>query len=341
VASLYKRGKYFWIHLTPNDAKLLERPRAFSTQEKSKEKAKVKLKEIKDSMHVARYHPKRENLHPRGSMYFSEALESYVSQKRKDGVPLDKKSIEIYQRAINRFFISLDDKLVSTYTKEDYSAFVASMDPSEDGTIKGLSQNTKSLYTTKIRTLFNYLVKEDILPKNYFRSVKEEVKEIHILTKTEMDDFLTYAKATKFYPIIKFMQLGALRATEATLVVKEHIKKDYINIVFGKGSKNVVIPKLKDMEIFLENNPAFPSTVYVYDHIRKFCNRASDQPGFKVTSHDMRRYRISELANAGVTPFFLKEYARHSNIETTLKYYAKADMVKMKNEINSKLDITI
>ncbi|MHB1686117.1 MAG: tyrosine-type recombinase/integrase [Ignavibacteriaceae bacterium] len=55
-------------------------------------------------------------------------------------------------------------------------------------------------------------------------------------------------------------------------------------------------------------------------------------------SNDLRKYCLSELANHGVAINFVKEYAGHNSINTTLKYYIRVDEKKMKTEIDEKVN---
>ena len=45
------------------------------------------------------------------------------------------------------------------------------------------------------------------------------------------------------------------------------------------------------------------------------------------------------MANAGVPINFVKEYARHSDIKTTLKYYVSINLLKMAPVINEKVSL--
>jgi integrase len=53
--------------------------------------------------------------------------------------------------------------------------------------------------------------------------------------------------------------------------------------------------------------------------------------------HQFRKMCGTNLANSGVSPFFLRTYLRHKDIRTTLKYYTRADMNKLETEINDKV----
>ena len=54
---------------------------------------------------------------------------------------------------------------------------------------------------------------------------------------------------------------------------------------------------------------------FSYSTLRSTLYRLNDKLGFKIQSHDFRKYCLSNLANSGVNIFFVKSYARHSDIK--------------------------
>ena len=59
--------------------------------------------------------------------------------------------------------------------------------------------------------------------------------------------------------------------------------------------------------------------------------------GYKNSFHSLRKARGSHLADYGVEPLFLKEFMRHKDIRTTLKYYIKIDQDNMREKMDNKL----
>lgn len=322
--TLYKRGKYYWVSLSQKESNVLGKNRGFSTELKNKLHAEIYLKELKEKYIIEKNKHQIVN-HPAGSLLFSEVLEKYIEYKISLGEALSESTIVVYEKALKHFNNALENKIITEYTKEDYSKFVTGMD---------LAQNTKAIYTGRINALFNFLLKEDYIKTNYFRTVKEEVKKQRIITENEMEKFLEYAKQTKYYDIIMFMKIGAFRASEALSINETNIKNEHIEIV-GKGNKIASIPIINEMREFLNELPNFEHKKN-YNSLRQFFNRATKKLEFKINSHDLRKYQLSRFANSGVNIYFVKNYARHSNIKTTLKYYALVDMEKMKEEIDSK-----
>ncbi len=325
--NIYKRGKYYWVKITENEKEILQKDKLrFSTKLKNKKHSEVYLKELREQF-VIKKNEAGIAKHPVGNLLFSEVLEKYIEHKKNLGEELNEKTIGIYVKALKHFNRSLSNKLVTEYTKDDYNLFISEM--------SNLAQNTKAIYSARINSLFNFLVKEDFIQKNYFRTVKEEVKERVIITDEQMQEFLEYAKTTKFYDVVMLMKIGAFRASEALSITKENIKSEHIEIV-GKGGKFASIPIINEMKEFLLCGPELEHRID-YNALRQFFNRASKKLGFKIKSHDLRKYQLSRFANAGINIYFVKNYARHSDIKTTLKYYAIINMEKMKNEIENRL----
>lgn len=332
MASIYKHSSgYYHFRLGPKEARLINKPERFSTSTKSKKLADEKLRQLKKEIAVADISSGA--VAAPGSILFSEAFEQLKQDKISDGKPYNTETLELYDRALKYFYISCGDRPAASYKRTDFHAFAEGM---REG---GLSQNSQAMYSARIHTIFNWMQREGHIQHNPFKLVAPENKLITIRSKQEIDALFNYAKGKKFEPILKFMYLSAFRATEAVNLRFEDIKKDRI-IVKGKGGKNSWIPITKELQKFLSTLPKKKTGKVFnvsYHGIRYFFYRAEKQIGFRFYSHDLRKYRISLMANAGVNIFFVKNYARHSNIKTTLKYYAGADLEKMKDEIDKKL----
>ena len=322
--NIYKRNNLYWIKLTDYEKEILGKEKnRFSLKVKNKKHAEEYKKELKEKVIIKKNQVETTNK-PAGKILFSEVLEKYIEYKKNIGEELNIGTIHLYDLALKHFYKALPDKIIDSYDKKDYNTFLYEM--------KNLAQNTKAIYTSRINALFNYLVKEDYLEKNYFRIVKEEKKKTIIVTDDQVNQLINYAKKTKFYEVVMLMKIGAFRASEAISITNENIKNEHIEII-GKGNKAASIPIINEMKEFLSTKPKFEQKIN-YVGVRKFFQRASKKLGFKIKSHDLRKYQLSRLANAGVNIYFVKNYARHSDIKTTLKYYAIVDLDKMRNEID-------
>lgn len=336
MASLYKRkdgSPFWWISYSENERMLLGlKSNGESTRKKSRRQAEYVLKDKKEQISNSSF--AKATSRPE-EILFSEVLEKYIEMKKSEGFLLNPKTITLYKKALKIFFEVNNDLLPNEYERKDYRNYINYLD------VKEYSQNTKAMYTGRITSLFNWLKKEEFITKHYFETTKESKKDPEILTRQEIQKLLSYAKETKFYFVVKFMLLSAFRASEALIFNKNNIMKDKI-FVRGKGNKPAHIPITPAMKIFLKELPQpdeqgcyFPDFKYI--GLRKFFQRASKKLGFKIESHDMRRYRISRIANNGTNLLFVMKYARHSKIEMTMRY-VKVDFSKMLKNISDNQD---
>lgn len=333
MATIYRNTNgCYYFRLGAREARVLGTKRAYSTGTKSKRLAEEKLKQLKkviaSSDIIGRSRPASE------AITLEEAYRLFLSGRKADGKPLSRNTIEMHERAFKYLYKCVSpDKLIGTYTRSDYYAFVDAMN---DG---GISQNSQSMYSARIVAIFNWLIAEGYLKQNPFKTVSEVVNPIKIKTQEEIQRLFDYARGKKFENILIFMYISAFRADEAINLKYEDIKSDRIE-VRGKGNKDAWIPITAEMREFLSTLPKNKTGKVFdvsYDRMRDFFYRAEKKLGIRYYSHDLRKYRISMLANSGVKLFFVKNYARHSSIKTTLKYYAAVDASKMVDEIDEKL----
>ncbi len=330
MASLYKQknSPYYWVQLTPNEKKLLGRNN-FSTKEKNKRKAELVLKKIKDKIAVAKI---KEPLTPLAELSFLNIYERFkLDFKNTKGREYNHRTLDNYRIAINAFLEAAGNKPIGSYNRNDFHQFVELMDN------KGWSQNTKAIYTKQIYAIFNWAKKEGYIHRNIMKRVAEEVKPIRAITDEEMKRFLEYAKTTKFYNLVQFMLLSAFRAQEALSVKWTDYKNGFIKIK-GKGNKTVYFPVCEQLKELLSSLKRADERIfpYAYKNIHDFFTRASNKLGFQIKSHDLRKYRISQLANSGVDIIYVKEFARHEDIKTTLRYYTSVNAKKMIKTIDEK-----
>jgi len=339
MASLYKRANtpYWYVQLTPKERLLLNRSN-FSTGIKNRKEADLILRQVKKDIQAAKLTPPEYRSRTNNDIHFNEAFEMFKLDRKNEGKQLSDLTLDIYKQALLYFDKFCRRVPVQHYTRKDYHAYIAALDENNCG------QNTKAIYTARIYAVFNFLKREGIIDNNPWRTVSETNNQIKIKTDAEIKELLEYARDKKFYNPVKFMILSAFRASEACNLRKKDI--DLANNVIhvtGKGNKTESIPVIREMESFLnsldlaklKNDDKVFNTHY--DAIRYFLYRAEKKTGIKFETHDFRKYCLSKLANSGVNIYFVKEYARHSNIKTTLQYYTQADKKKQAAEINEKV----
>jgi integrase len=337
MASLFKRknSPYYYIAWYDTETKKAGKPISTKCKDKREaEKFKKRWIEKKEA-------DEKEGIIKR-PLTMDTLVKLYIQDKENAGKPLKQGTIELIEKTLKRLYKVIPRELeINQYKKQHYNTFVESL--------KDISQNTKSIYTNKLYALFRYALKEKYIREITFGRVAEEEKEILIITDDEAKHIITKAKDSIYYDLFRFLFSSAFRVHEALKLKKEDIRDGYI-YVLGKGNKMAHIPITSGIKIVLDemnldkykvNDLLFP---FQYDAVRMFLKRLRKNENNKeginpiITIHDIRRYCLSRMANSGVPINFVKSFARHSNIETTLKYYVKTDMEKMEQEINSKVD---
>lgn len=327
MASLYKPKKTPYWYIRYNDP--VKGSTDFSTRIKNKREAEEYYKIFKQKLQEQKFDVlKNETL-------LSTVLRQYFIARKSVGRQYNTGTQKTYERAMKYLIEACGDKDVKQYTKKDYYTFVEYLGER--------TNNTKSVYTRCMYALFNWLKKEEYIEKNNFERIREQTKKFDILTPEQVTQILDYAKKTKFYHAIRFMLITGFRVHEVCKLQKKDIQEDRI-FVFGKGAKNSYIPKVTAVQLIFDEidiNNMLPDD-YVFPISKhalwRFWQRMREVTGLnQFVIHDLRKYCLSHMANSGVNPYFLMNYARHTDIKTTLKYYLKADMQRMNEEIEQKV----
>ncbi len=334
MAYLYKRpgSPFFWIGFTKKEMLLNIKP--FSTKTRNRIKADNILRDIKKELQNSSL-TNIYSAEEKENILLSKAYQLFLRDRENSGGKLSDLTIESYTMAFKYFYKFVGDKIITNYNREDYHIFAESM--------KNISQNSRSVYTKRIYSLFNWLVKEEYLPKNPMKRIPEEIKPIKMIPKESIDILIDYASTTKFYWMVLFELASAFRIHEVLNVQRKDIEENIIQVK-GKGNKYSSIPIIKLMRNILQRMPLpedpeallFPFSL---DAAWRFYSRFRKNTGIELRSHDCRKFTLSQMANSGIPINFTKEYARHSSITTTMKYYIANDKIKMTEEINNKLSL--
>lgn len=342
MAFLFKRkdSPYFWCGWYNSETGKSGKP--FSTKTKVKREAETILSQFEKKLERAK---KVDLLHIEADkiLTLSEAFELYKQDRANTGEAFSNLTIGNYDNALKYFIPAVGDKEIYLYGKTDYHTFIHSMDVLYRG--RKISQNTKAVYSKCIYALFQWLLKEKYILENPMKRVREEQKEFKIISDDELTEIRKYAKTTKFDKIITFMILSAFRANEAICFKYSDIQGDLIKVK-RKGSKFDSIIILPEMREFLKtidkpDNINAPVFGIGYDSLHRFWLRMKESAKIRadVVPHDLRKYCLSKMANAGKPINFVQQYAGHTDMKTTLKYYIRNDKLKMIEEMSKDLTI--
>jgi integrase len=331
MSFVYKRkdSSFYWYGYYDKETGKPGKP--FSLKTPNKNTARIRQKEWDEKLEQ-RTKEKAALQDP--ELNIIQAFQLYKQFKENTGNKLSPLTVNSYNDAIKIHFIpSAGNKPVFQYTKSDYHKFINSM--------SGNSQNTRSVYSKRIYALFQWLLKEEYIKKNPMERVAEEKKPIKILTPDQLNKFFEYAETTKFKYVAKFQRLSAFRIHEVLKIRPVDIKEKEIEIM-GKGKKLSSIPITNKMRALLKELPmpenkedrVFPFSKHA---MYRFFTRASQATGIKFKTHDLRKYRLSEIVNSGIPINFAARYGRIT-IAIAMKYYIDQDVNKIGEMIDERVD---
>jgi integrase/recombinase XerD len=334
----YKRkdSPYFWIGFY--DPATGSKGKPYSTKTRNAKLADLQVKE--KERQLERQRNEQIIVKPAASgMLFSEAFELYKQDRRNSGKALTEGTEHTYGTALNYLYAACGNKAIYKYTRDDFYKFAESMN--------ALKHNTKSTNASKINAIFRFLTAEKYLKENPFRRIAPKQKEFRVLDDKEVKRIRDYAHKTMYGALVDFQLLTAFRIAEALSVNAKNIKHGRI-LVDAKGGGMRAIPVSAELQSWLDkyfkdNDIARGSDTklfnFSYQDAQFFWHTINKdlELGPGVASHALRKYALTKMANSGVPIQYVKEYAGHADIKTTMQYYIKNDMDKMADELNKKV----
>ncbi len=328
-------------------------------RKKAKEDTAKRQLNLNDDNLVSPYDPR---------LKLSAAMDLFISTN-----DFTDKTIRQYRDIVLKDFISVvGDKAVNTYNNMDYLKWVKSLNAvrilkrGKKETKINLSKNTKANYTRHLNRFFNWLLKNELIKKNFIEKIKPEKKEVRPIPLNLLPDLWNkmkeyndsnnhlYKKSSlKYYELFKILFLGAYRANELINAQVEDYdfnsgKYGIVHIRNSKGKRTDVIPMPKDLRdhlLQLKLPEKGRITYLSYDGLHSFwerfqnyLNKNLNEKKYDYTIHQFRKSRGTYLANHKLSPLFLQMFMRHKNIATTMEYYVLIDIEKVGEEINSILE---
>lgn len=260
------------------------------------------------------------------------------------------KTIQLYNICHTHLKNAIGDKYLYKITNTDYLILTQYLNNHESENLesieqKKLSQTTKATYTRQLFTFFNFLHKQKLVKENIIIKVKPEQKEAKIIPQDKLDMlfYLLFTYHVRYYDIFKLKLLAALRANEVVTIDVSDIDLQHriFTVRNKKGKRTDKIPITQDLYDHLltieipESGPLFPKLTY--NVMKMAWYRVNKKLGLDYNIHCLRKTRGTELAEAGVTAFFLRDFMRHKSIKTTEQYYISININKVGEDINSKL----
>lgn len=336
---LYKRkdSKYWFINWYD---KMQGRQICLSTKMTARREAEIYYKAFLEKMKKRRFEDLFETRRDGNNTLLSEGYLLYLNYKKSIGMTYTRKTLDNYRVALMHLYNAAGDRMLSRYGKETQSLLVSYM------TERGMKSNTQATQIQLLHAIFNYFQKENIIERNPFRRLGMTAKPYNHFTREEIKKILEFSDATQYKHLVRFLILSGFRISEALSLTRENFTGEGIRIT-GKGHKDAVIPVIDQMKQLIKemNLKQYEKGERIFpwwnETVAIFFSRLRAATGVDVHAHDLRKYCISEMANAGVSVFFVKDYARHSKVDTTLKYYAKTERERLLKEINNKVKFGI
>lgn len=277
-----------------------------------------------------------------------------------DYTDVKEKSLETYTRALKQFSNYLKANSITYPTREDVITYRESLKQTKKA-------NTVQLYLIAVKQFFKWTACEGIYP-----NVADNVKGVTVskgtkkdyLTTSQVKDLLTSIqkntiKGKRDYAIITLMVTCGLRDIEVSRANTEDLRTKQDSTVLylqGKGRDDredyVIIPHEVEKAIreYLQSRDNDSKALFTSDSnhgkgerlttrsISRIVKTAMKYVGLdsdRLTAHSLRHTAVTHSLLEGESLQEVKEFARHSNINTTLIY--AHNLEKESNECSNKL----
>lgn len=267
------------------------------------------------------------------------------------------KTRETYEKAIRQFIQFLSFYDISQPTRETIIRYKEYM-----STERGFKATTIQAYMTAVRLFFSWLEQEGLYPNiaSHVKGgkIRKEYRKDY-LTKTQVNEVLqgidtSTAQGLRDYAIIALMITGGLRDIEVARANIEDIRNvGELTVLYIQGKGRVekddyteLDPKVEQaIRSYLKTRTGESETAPLFtslDHknignrlttrsISRIVKTRLQQAGFdssRLTAHSLRHTAITIAYLGGMPITEVQQFARHSNIATTMVYAHMLDKSK-------------
>jgi len=301
-------------------------------------------KELEDKIIISK-HNKVNSLLNKHTINLSEAIDKF------NKVHLSLKSVS-HQRNFTwsmRYLTSVveEDRPVTDITTEDISEYISVLKPK-------VSNSTLHTYITYVKMLFNYLAEENYIIKTPFRKRQTPRKEdtnIEIFSLEDLNSLFNHSQGVD-YKMYKFMNMLLLIGTRPIDLVNlkyGDLKFDQNQIIIRMAKTGNVInfPLYQELLDYIINQ--FPEALnespekllfpdYTVSHVgkkyRKFLRYLKISKSKRYTLKTFRKTFGTNMAALNMPVKDLMYLMGHREVETTMKYYVKANSAEIGKRIN-------
>lgn len=289
----------------------------------------------------------------------SEGFKSFIEDHSVPGSKnfLKPKTLSSYRIAVDHFINANGDIQIQKYKESHYVQLLYLFEG------KGLSTNSRSIYTRSLSALWKYFVRQHYTNQNIIEVVEGEDKDPEPIDLTDMHKIIGQLRGKSEYPhhywIVYFMLLTGCRPSSAIMQLKEDInfKRKIItihNVKTGKkkGKLKYKFPLYSELELLLQEmgvkqgdkgrlfdmyavvpeNYTWPLSFW--DRDIKFLFEAkiiSD----KYTLKQIRSTTASFMVNIMKFDIFtVQKLLDHANVKITDKHYIEFDLRSAKEGLD-------
>ncbi len=329
MASIRKRGNILWIRYYD---KVSGKERAFSTKlpptREGYVEARKMLKqfESKETLNIGFDHFTT-------SITIQEGLEEFLSIKA-----LKPNTIRLYKLAVNVLIYICGDKKIGGYNQTDYKKLVLGFKK------KNLSQNTQGIYTAHLHGLFNYFVECKYIQENFIKTIQRKVKLKETIDDRDLQVILDRLKDhnKQQYNFILFLLITGFRISTAVALDWKNIDwvNGYIITPNVKRSRDFFFPLTNDIR-YLLHHIGIKKDGKIFDYSingLRFFSRVQRRLiegniiQKEYSLHQLRKIFITKLLEKGISIHKVRALADHTDIKTTLNYYASVNVKQVGEE---------
>jgi integrase/recombinase XerD len=338
MATLYKKRNLWYIDYFVEGKRYSKNTYLKSTRTNAMQAEKMK-RDIEDLITSKKY-----------IVSTGKSLIACVDMFKNEHLNLKSKSHQgVFRDALGHFtkIVPAETK-IDDVTSEHIARFIKDLKPK-------VENSTMLTYINYMKIFFNYLVEEEIIPKNPIRKKqipKRIKKNITFFSDKMLKDILELAKEKdrQYYVFLKMLLLTGQRPIDVLGLTygNINIEDETLVVNISKTSKQIIFPLYEELKSFIEKE--FPNYKEADDTERVFKNFNSNiiRLRFKrikkslaikekniFTLKTFRKTFASYLASKGVDQSKIADLLGHDDAHTTRKYYAAVSADNLRKELNA------
>lgn len=257
-------------------------------------------------------------------------------QKFLDSRNIKKASIDMYKLSFDHFINVIGDKQVYQVSEENYQSFIRYLKEQK------LTDNTRSTYTKHLSVIWKYFIEQKFTDKRIVKIIKPVPLPPRSIPDNDLKKIFRYFKKKKdklHYNTVMILYLTGWRLSTLIELTEDQIdwKNKLIYYKNVKGNKLAVFPLHSELEKILRSMKLKSGEKIVpYTNRQSFCfwKRALKKLNIKYTIHQLRKTLATTFVNNQLSIYDTQTALDHSDIKTTQKFYALANLQRIRKDID-------